>query len=208
MTEVQTTDPDGTATSKGTGLPFSLVLGLLVGMALFATTQPALMDIDIYWHVRAGRELLEGTSPRDVGAGWSFAPNPDTWVTTQWLSEIMFAGLHSLWGWSALIAFRTVTAGLVLLILARTTLATRPLPLAAFPFLIAGASAITVSQERPQQVTLIGAALLGAVLLAGLLAAAAPVVGRAPPHHALGQPARGLGPGPGRARVGHSRQGA
>ena len=53
-------------------------------------------------------------------------------------------------------------------VLAHSTLRGRPSALAGFPFLIASTAILIVSQERPNQITLIGAAALGSVLLVGL----------------------------------------
>lgn len=149
-------------------LPFRAVLGLLVGCMLYLLTRPALLDVDLYWHVLAGRELIDGVGPGQVGATWSFAPDPAAWVSTQWLSEVLLAGLYSLGGWSAFVVMRTLTAAIAMAVLSRTTLRGRPTALAAFPFLIASAAVMSVSQERPQQATLVGAALLGGVLVRGL----------------------------------------
>ena len=112
---------------------------------------------------------MDGVSPGTVGASWSFAPTAVPWITTQWLSEVLLAALHDFAAWDGLILYRTVTTAAVLAILARSTLSGRPLILAGFPYLIAGASAVAVAKERPQQVTLIAAALLGAVLWRGLV---------------------------------------
>ncbi len=136
---------------------------------LLALARQPLLDVDLYWHIRAGQELLDGVAANRVGQTWSFAPDPLPWVTTQWLAEVLFALLHRVGGWDALIAFRTLTTAAVLAILARATLARRPVVLAAIPYLVAGASAVAVANERPQQVTLIAAALLGAVLRRGLV---------------------------------------
>jgi hypothetical protein len=91
-----------------------------------------------------------------------------SWVTTQWLSEILFSLTHSAFGWGAFVAFRTLTAAVALAVLASTTIRGRTPALAAFPYLVAGAAVVSVSQERPQQITLIGAAALGGTLLAGM----------------------------------------
>jgi hypothetical protein len=137
-------------------------------MLLYASATLAIRDIDLYWHLRAGRELLSGVRANAVGSEWSFAPDPEPWVTTQWLSEVVLYLAHSAGGWPAMVGYRTVTAALCVAILAHSTLKGRPAALAAFPFLAASAAAISFSQERPNQATLIGAAALGPVLLRGL----------------------------------------
>jgi len=168
MTSTLPVTPTTATTAPRSGLPFGLVLGLLTGLALFATTRPTLRDVDLYWHIRAGRELLDGATPWTVGDTWSFAPLPDHWTTTQWLAEVALAALSSHWGWNAFVVLRCLTAAVTVAVLARTTLAGRPRALAGLPFAVAAAAAISVSQERPQQATLVGAAALGGVLLGGL----------------------------------------
>lgn len=158
----------------GTGLPFSLVLGTLAGLMILATSLTTLRDIDLYWHILAGRQLLEGTSPSGIGLAWSFAPDPLPWTTTQWLSEVLFAWLYDLFGWRGLAAFRVVTAATAIAALAAATLVARPKALAGFPFLTAAVLIAVVSQERPQQFTLIGAAVMGGVLVTGLADGAMP----------------------------------
>jgi hypothetical protein len=144
------------------------VVGFITGLLLLGSTALPLRDVDLYWHLRAGDEILGGMSLHTVGTTWSFAPDPMPWVTTQWMAEVFLALLHEFGSWSALVEYRTVTAALTVAILAYATLRGRPVILAAFPFLIAAVAAINYSQERPNQATLVGAAALGAVLLRGL----------------------------------------
>jgi hypothetical protein len=156
------------ASNRRGGLPFSAILGAFVGLSLIATASGQLRDVDLYWHILAGRELLSGASARDLGTGWSFAPNPAPWVSTQSLAEVLLNALHAIGGWPALAALRVVTAAVAIAVLAATTLARRPASLAGLPFVLAATSIAVVSQERPQQATLIGAAALGGVLVGGL----------------------------------------
>ena len=149
-------------------MPVLVPIGLVTGILLFAATQMELRDLDLYWHIRAGAELLSGTSPQDIGTDWSFAPDAVPWVTTQWLAEVAMRLLYLAGGWSALVAFRAVTAAIATAILAHGTLKGRSAFLASFPFVIAAAATIASSQERPNQATLIGAAVLGPVLFRAL----------------------------------------
>lgn len=150
------------------GLPLSVVLGCVVGLLMLGLAQPQLRDVDLYWHVLAGKELASGVPASQVGMDWSFAPDPLPWTSTQWIAELFLYWLQLLGGWAALAAFRVVTAFLALAVLALTTLRNRPAVTAGPPFLVAAGAAWLWSEERPQQVTLIGAAVLGGVLIAGL----------------------------------------
>lgn len=151
------------------GLPFSAVIGLLAGALIFTTSLNTLRDIDLYWHLLAGQELAAGAAPNRLGLDWSFAPSPKPWTSTQWLAEVLFYALHSHLGWAALAGFRVITAALSVGILSWTVLRGRTKALAGFPFLVAATAVAIASQERPQQFTFIGAAVLGGVLLGGLM---------------------------------------
>ena len=148
--------------------PILLVAGLFVGLVILASTRQSIHDVDVYWHMRAGGELLDGIPANQLGLNWSFAPDPLPWVTTQWAAEVALHKTHALMGWPGLVWYRTLTALIAVGILALSTLRGRPGALAGFPFMIASTAVIIVSQERPNQVTLIGAAALGSVLVIGL----------------------------------------
>lgn len=167
--EPMTTSTPTTGRSTARGLPFGAVMGLLTGILVYATSATTLRDIDLYWHLLAGKELVDGTPPSRLGLDWSFAPDPQPWTSTQWLAEVAFHAIQQPFGWAGLAGFRVVTAAVALGILAWTTLRRRPKALAAFPFLVAATAIAFASQERPQQFTLIGAAALGGVLVAGLV---------------------------------------
>lgn len=152
----------------GRSLPFTFVVGVFSGFLLLALSWPPLLDVDLYWHLRAGQELLGGISPGQVGADWSFAPDPRPWTSTQSLSEVVLYLMHQAGGWSALIVFRTLSAALILVVLAYATLKGRSPALAGLPYSIAAVATISASQERPQQATLLGAAMLGMVVVQGL----------------------------------------
>ncbi|MGB7981998.1 MAG: hypothetical protein WCF36_14555 [Candidatus Nanopelagicales bacterium] len=138
-------------------------------MAVVSVSLHALRDIDLYWHLLAGQALAEGTSPRELGAGWSYAPVDAQWTSTQWLSELLLHAVHRVAGWTGLAALRVITAAVAIAILARTTLRGRPPILAGFPYVVAVFAIAVASQERPQQATLVGAALLGGVLVTGVV---------------------------------------
>jgi hypothetical protein len=144
------------------------VLAVITSAAILWTTQSPVLDGDVYWHILAGSELASGSTPSAIGEDWSFAPDPQPWVSTQWLAELGLWHLYSAVGWAAILAFRVVTCAIAIGVLTWTTLRGRSTMLAAWPFLVAMLAACAASQERPQQLTLIGAAILGGVLEKGL----------------------------------------
>lgn len=156
------------------GLPFAAVLGLVTGLAILLVARDPFRDVDIYWHLIAGEELAAGASPRALGLDWSFAPDPHPWVSTQWLGEWALHLIHTLGGWTAIAAYRVVTAVIAIAVLAWTTLRGRPPILAGFPFVVGVVAISAYSQERTQQISYIGAAALGGVVVAGLTQARLP----------------------------------
>lgn len=170
MTAIDTAEaPAPPRASVRPGLPFAVVLGAITGLALMLVAKGSFRDVDVYWHILAGRELASGSSPAGIGAGWSFAPDPLPWVSTQWLGELLFHGLYEVGGWAAFAAYRTLSAALVLAILAATTLRHRPPVLAAFPYVVGVVAVAAYAQERTQQATYVGAAALGGVIVTGLV---------------------------------------
>ena len=96
------------ATSGQRSRPW-LWAGVLVVTAISAGAVAAIVgplrDPDLCWHIRLGNELLDGISIYDAGRDWSFAPVQYTWVSTQWIVEILFAWLDNVAGFSGLIAY-------------------------------------------------------------------------------------------------------
>jgi hypothetical protein len=99
-------------TSQPFGLSWPLVVGV-VTLALFglAGRDAVLGDPDTYWHLAAGRWILEhGAIPSQDPFSHSAPGAP--WVAHEWLSEILLAGLLSFAGWDGpALAAAAVTAG-------------------------------------------------------------------------------------------------
>jgi hypothetical protein len=85
--------------------PWLLLPVLSAALLLFLVTGP-LKDVDIYWHILLGQDILE--NGRFTGdPAWVAFGNPD-WVTTQPLSEILMAWAHQLAGWPGIAAMANV----------------------------------------------------------------------------------------------------
>ena len=141
--------------------PFLLLAAVVAVLVPARAAARPLEDIDLYWHILIGREVLAGTPVAEAGRGWSFAPVPDTWISTQWLAEILFAWLHDTFGFQSIVVYRTVTVILALGTLALVTLYKRPARAGAWPFAVAGLALAITSQDRSQQLTYILAPLVG-----------------------------------------------
>jgi hypothetical protein len=171
------TDIDSANTSTPTAsksAPWAVAAAVVVGLSLIRIANGPIRDIDSYWHILAGRELLSGLPLPSLGQNWSFAPDQSSWHTTQWLSEVLFAFIEQHLGLGGLALWRLLTAAIALTILARNTLRFSPVKASAWPFALAAAAIGAVAQERPNQVTVIGSAVLGGVLLAGLTTRSTP----------------------------------
>jgi hypothetical protein len=139
-------------------LALAAVAGLLI--PLRGAIGP-IRDIDVYWHLLVGQEILAGTPVTEAGQGWSFAPVADTWVSAQWLSELGFASLEKAGGLQALLVFRVVSLVAALVVLALVTLVRRPVRPGVLAFTLGALMLSITVQERSQQVTFVLAPLVG-----------------------------------------------
>lgn len=145
-----------------------LLAFVCVAAGALATTAGPLRDVDVFWHVRLGGELLNGTSIYDVGRDWSYAPVDNAWVSTQWIVEVVFSWLNSLWGWNGLVAFRAATtaatfATIAWVVFPRTARPTQTNRMWAglVTACLGIFTVILFAQERPQQVSFILLPLVG-----------------------------------------------
>jgi hypothetical protein len=84
----------------------SLALLIVAGALLylsFGYTEMA--GSDMWWHLAAGRELLQTRSPWLVDA-WSFTAAGDPWLNHEWLSDIIYFGWVSLWGVESIVYWK------------------------------------------------------------------------------------------------------
>jgi hypothetical protein len=80
-------------------------------LAVAAFSQRVFIDGDTNWHVAAGRWILaHHTVPTTDPFSFTFFGKP--WVAHEWLSEVLMAGAYLLGGWSGVVLFIGVCAGL------------------------------------------------------------------------------------------------
>ena len=159
--------------SDGTGPPYAILLGLVAGYVLLDASLGPLRDVDVYWHTLIGEQLAKGPWPAQLG-GWEALPQLNDWHSTQSLTELLLYALHSAGSWVAIAGYRVVTLAIAIAVLALATLRSRPLALASWPFAITVVALGDASQERAQQLTYIGAAVLSGVLVRGMRGQALP----------------------------------
>lgn len=93
-----------TATPHAFGLSWPLLIGAVSLLAILLGTQSdsVLRDPDTYWHLAAGRWILEhGSVPLSDPFSHTLPGAP--WVAHEWLSEVILTGIFQLAGWSGLV---------------------------------------------------------------------------------------------------------
>jgi hypothetical protein len=133
------------------GLGVLIALGVLALLARAAALP--LGNADTYFHLRFGREFLDGWSLRDPGSIGSFAS--EDWLPTQWLPQVLMAWLEERTG----LAGVAWLSGLLFLSLASTVYwacRSRSEPIvAALLTLVTMAACIPGMSMRPQQLSYI-----------------------------------------------------
>lgn len=127
----------------------------VASVALVRVASVPVEDPDAPWHVLLGSQIWNGVPPWQAGHGWTIAPVDDqTWVSTQWLAELLLAGARSALGWNGLLLLRVALAAVLLAALAVTLLPGRPAR-AAVPVFVIVASPVLIGsvQERPQSIS-------------------------------------------------------
>ncbi len=163
---------DDQATSQRAPLQLAHLALIAVGIATFALTIGPITDIDTYWHVLIGKEILDTQTVANLGNSWSTFDA--SWRTTQWLFEVVMAGVHAAAGWAGIIWLRTALV-VVFLTAYALMLLKRATPAAVL--IVFTLSLIPVSylfQERPLLASLIALIWLSAVAFDLLVAGHAP----------------------------------
>jgi len=140
--------------------PAHVAIAILFAGALWVATTPV-NDLDSYWHVQIGQEILARHTFAGLGQHWLGVPNGD-WRTSQWLSEVgMYLAVDRL-GWSALPILRLLTALALFAVLVLTLVRRRQLIASFIVVLLLVVGLEVLFQDRPQTVSLVFVALLGA----------------------------------------------
>jgi hypothetical protein len=151
--------------SRGRARALSTPGGLLLAAALLIAALPvtgAIRDPDFWWHLRTGQLILDrhallGTDPFTYTAG------SHRWVMHEWLTEVLFALLHSAGGLALIVAVLSVVTwlGLVCVVL-RARLARPHNATVALGLLLAVVAGYPIWGPRAQMITF---ALTALVLL-------------------------------------------
>src|SRR3989338_3471915 len=97
------TAPTIPSTSRVTGLSWPLIMGSLIYLGFLAYGNLLLGDGDTYWHLAAGRWILDhGAIPFHDPFSHTMRAAP--WTAHEWLSEVILALAHQAFGWAGVIA--------------------------------------------------------------------------------------------------------
>lgn len=104
--------------SRYAGLSWPLIIGVLTYLGLLAYGNLLLGDGDTYWHIAAGRWILDhGAIP--VQDPFSHTMRGSPWTTHEWLSEVILALAHQTGGWAGVIALTAAAFAGAIAILTR-----------------------------------------------------------------------------------------
>ncbi|MFL6139682.1 MAG: hypothetical protein ACJ74O_18055 [Frankiaceae bacterium] len=134
--------------------PMQVVMLLVTAISLVLVAGPE-SDVDLWWHVKLGNEILHRHSAFGVGTTWSFAPVHGHWTSSEWLSEVVLAGAHDIAGWSGISWLRVLLTAWLFYRLYRLIVPGRALLPASVVFCVTVGWLGATIQERPQLASLI-----------------------------------------------------
>jgi hypothetical protein len=140
--------------------PLHVVLAL-AALVILTIGGDRLDDLDAYWHVEIGREILRTHQLSNLGQSWLGVDAPN-WRTSQWLSEVAMALAVNGFGWRALVIGRLFLVIAVLAAVAVTLLRRGPLFVSAPVVFLIALMLPGITTARPQTVSLFFVTLLGA----------------------------------------------
>jgi hypothetical protein len=80
------------------------VLVIVLGLGLFAIAARPVVDPDVWWHLRTG-QLIVATHAIPHTDPFSFTRSGYTWITHEWLSEVIIYWIFRITGFAGLTAF-------------------------------------------------------------------------------------------------------
>jgi len=111
---------EGNAASRGryAGVSWPIIVGCLAYLGFLAYGKGLLGDPDTYWHVAAGRWILDhGAVPFQDPFSHTMRGAP--WTAHEWLSEVILALAHQAGGWAGVVAIAALAFASTLAILTR-----------------------------------------------------------------------------------------
>jgi hypothetical protein len=128
-----------------------------------------IFDIDLYWHIPVGNEIIATHSVRHAGAAFAYTLPGHSWVTTQWLSEVALATVYNLGGFTAIAVLRLILCLALMGALGWQLLRGHGTIWAPLFFAVAAYISAAYFQERPQLFSLFFVVWLAGVMRAELV---------------------------------------
>lgn len=100
------------------GFSWPLLVAACAFLALLARPAQLLGDGDVYWHVAAGRWIVDHLAIPTIDP-FSHTLRDAPWTAHEWLSEIIFASAHALGGWPAVVLVAAAAFATALALLTR-----------------------------------------------------------------------------------------
>src|SRR5258707_273726 len=105
------------AAGHRSGLSWPLLIATSTFLVLLTRSQ-MLGDVDLYWHIIAGRWMFQHLAIPTADP-FSYTMPGAPWIAHEWLAEIVYAAAYSLAGWSAVVGLAAAAFAAALAILAR-----------------------------------------------------------------------------------------
>ncbi len=135
------------------------LFSILLFGALFLMTLRPVIDPDFWWHLRTG-QLILATHTIPHTDPFSFTKFGSPWITHEWLSEILIAGIFRIGSYGLLIiCFSLIIAASFFFVYLRCPAQTRPY-IAGFALLLGAIATAPTWGVRPQMVSLLFTSLL------------------------------------------------
>jgi len=97
--------------NQASNLRLALTVGLFFfGLVLISNSSRILGDPDTYWHIGAGRWMIEHLAVPTVDP-FSSSITGTAWVAHEWLAEIIFAAIYQWFGWGGLLFLTALLVG-------------------------------------------------------------------------------------------------
>jgi hypothetical protein len=106
---------DDARASRG---PFALWVGICVYALMMAVGNGLLNDPDTLWQITIGQWILDHHAVPETDI-YSFTMQGQSWISTQWLAQVMYAVAYAIAGWSGPVVLAASAIALTFALLAR-----------------------------------------------------------------------------------------
>src|ERR1700756_4065896 len=95
-----------------------LWVGVAVYVLLIAAGNRLLNDPDTMWHVTVGQWILDHRTVPETDV-YSFSMRGQPWNSMYWVSQVLFAKVYSIFGWSGPVALAAAASAATFALLAK-----------------------------------------------------------------------------------------